>query len=329
MARPSEIHLQKFHELGLAIQSGQGRPCDSLDALRASLVDRVYWDTHEYELLTCPGARAVAYMPGLEIDDAVTAFFGWFEAEDAGAAQTLLAEIDHWAAARGATQVIGPINGTTAANYRFKTSHFDVDALPGEPDNLPIYVDYLTDAGYAVHHGYSSFVGQANDTVSSTVLPNGLSVRSMGADEWAARKEEALDLCQVVFSQNFAFPGLEPQEWDKIHAYFLGALCPLGSQMALNEDRLVGFSLCVPTMIAGKRTLAVKTVGTHPDFRRSGLFNAMGDRIHAAVLSHYEQVAGVLIRDQNASAITTLFRMVPTETRRYALFVKRATGAPS
>ena len=325
MAHPSESQLQKFHELGFAIQSSQGRPCDSLDALRTALVDRVYWDNHEYELLTRPGARAVAYMPGLEIDEAVTAFFGWFEAENSDAAQALLAEINQWAASRGAAQVIGPINGTTAANYRFKTSHFDVDPLPGEPDNLPAYVDYLTEAGYAVHHGYSSFVGHANDTVPATILPDGLSVQSMSNDDWSALKEEALDLCQVVFSQNFAFPGLEPQEWDRIHGYFLGALCPLGSQMALSEGRLVGFSLCVPTMIAGKRTLAVKTVGTHPDYRRSGLFNAMGDRIHAAVLRHYEQVAGVLIRDQNASAITTLFRMVPTETRRYALFVKRLT----
>lgn len=324
---PPNMPLAEFYTIGLEVQAVQGRASEELNSLRSALQGRAYWRDHELECLVAQGGRAVIYNPGLRIDGYPTAFFGWFEAESRQAAGEVLEKAEAWAARRGLSQIIGPINGTTAANYRFRIDHFGADPLPGEPDNPAKYPEYLAQAGYSAHHGYSSYIGHPRPDVGTTTLAEGLSVRSLSQEEWAIRRLEGLALCQEIFRLNFAFPGLETGEWDAIHGYFQKHLCPVGSQIALDGERMIGFSLCVPCCVNGRNTLAVKTVGTHPDYRRSGIFNAMGDRIHAAVLENYDQVAGVLIRDENASAITTLFRMVPSETRRYALFSKNIKPA--
>ena len=73
-------------------------------------------------------ARAAAFIgpqggPEMVIDGLKAAFFGYWETtEDPEADRLLMAKVEAWAKAQGASVLYGPINFTTYGTYRLRTS---------------------------------------------------------------------------------------------------------------------------------------------------------------------------------------------------------------
>lgn len=76
------------------------------------------------------------------------AFFGFFEAADAEAAQALLAEVEAWARALGRSAVRGPANPSMNDGAGLQISGFDLDPFIMMPYNPPEYPRYVEAAGY-------------------------------------------------------------------------------------------------------------------------------------------------------------------------------------
>lgn len=77
------------------------------------------------------------------------AMFGFFEAEDADAARTLLAAVEAWARARGRGRVRGPINPSLNESAGLLIDGFDSDPMLMMPHNPREYAGYIESAGYA------------------------------------------------------------------------------------------------------------------------------------------------------------------------------------
>ena len=76
------------------------------------------------------------------------AMFGFFEAADEDAAQTLLAAAESSALAHGRKVVRGPINPSLNESAGLLVDGFDTDPMVMMPHNPPEYADYIESAGY-------------------------------------------------------------------------------------------------------------------------------------------------------------------------------------
>jgi GNAT superfamily N-acetyltransferase len=77
-----------------------------------------------------------------------TAWFGFFEAEDARTAGALLDEVERWARGRGATMVRGPANPSLNESAGLLVDRFDEDPYVLMPYNPPSYAAFVERAGY-------------------------------------------------------------------------------------------------------------------------------------------------------------------------------------
>ncbi len=77
-----------------------------------------------------------------------TAFFGFFEAEDAGVARALLTQVETWAASLSRSALRGPTNPTMNDGAGFQINAFDTDPYVMMPYNPPEYPAFVEAAGY-------------------------------------------------------------------------------------------------------------------------------------------------------------------------------------
>src|SRR5262249_41283513 len=77
------------------------------------------------------------------------AAFGFFEAEDAGAARALLESVESWAKQRGRAVVRGPLNPSLNESAGLLIDGFDTDPTLLMPHNPPEYATFIERAGYA------------------------------------------------------------------------------------------------------------------------------------------------------------------------------------
>jgi hypothetical protein len=76
------------------------------------------------------------------------AAFGFFEADDAAAAQALLHHVEAWAMRRGRAHVRGPLNPSLNESVGLLVDGFDTDPMLMMPHNPPEYARFIEAAGY-------------------------------------------------------------------------------------------------------------------------------------------------------------------------------------
>jgi hypothetical protein len=75
------------------------------------------------------------------------------------------------------------------------------------------------------------------------------------------------------------------------------------------------------------RTALAKTGGVHPEFRAFGLFTAMSCELSFRARGHYENMAGALVREDNAS-LKFAARHGTARKHQYALYHATITPTP-
>lgn len=84
------------------------------------------------------------------------AYFGFFEAKDFTAAETLLNEVKTWALKNNIKKIIGPINFNTWLPYRFRVNWDDPNYFSWEPQNPQGYPDFLEKFGFKQQASYTT-----------------------------------------------------------------------------------------------------------------------------------------------------------------------------
>lgn len=307
-----------------------------------------------------PGQGRVAAfrVPGQCIDDEDVAYFGFFECvNDPSVARALLDEVETWARSQGATRVYGPINFSTFGAYRFRLEGFAEGVFPGEPYNPPYYPELLRASGFAQPEAlrYLSFPIDIPVLLASSrseydairpVVESRLRIERLTAETWMANLDAFYLLVDEVFGQNFGYAPISREHFRQLMGQpFADKLCPYSSTVAWAPDgRIAGFFLTQPDYsplmnqqagaarqssvsferdfprLPQPRTVLLRTVGVHPEFRRMGLSIYLGLEGCRLAQEQYGRVIATLLKTDNPS--TRFPRRHTNAPRSYGLFTK-------
>jgi hypothetical protein len=296
--------------------------------------------------------------PLLKINGEPVAFFGYWETtENAAINRQVFVRFERWAAAHGARKVYGPINFSTYGNYRIRLNLLPGEGcFPGEPYNPPYYAALLETCGYGLEALYQSQfipdnqvenVYASKEALHQQMADKPFRIMQLQPDFWLDRLPEIYRMIDHTFRNNFAYAPISFETF--AHRYgpaFAGRFCPQLSVAALNrQDQIIGFTLSFPDYAPLCRnglaeplklsdiryvqhfpllispTLLVKTLGVSPEYRQSGLMNAMGAYLMTHFRQYYARAMACLMKNENYS--THFFRNLPgVQIRQYGLYGK-------
>jgi GNAT superfamily N-acetyltransferase len=301
-----------------------------------------------------PGAvrAAVFARPGYVLDGRKAAWFGYWESMgDHAAEELVMAEVRRWARAAGAQLLMGPIDFSTVRHCRALLAA-EPGAMPfvGEPWNPLRYGPSWQALGFEPHVSYVSIVLDRDDIAGlvaykactrEKLAARGYSFETFDPTMWTKRTDELFELANAVFADNVGFM---PISWQEFECYILPGLAatvdPGRSVLALGPDGdVAGFILMYPhyaPLCRGADAISVsslrfedhaavappamvlKTGGTMPDHRRSGLAHAMVSvAAERALTAGVEKLFVSTMRADNRSRL--LFPRYRCE-RWYAIF---------
>lgn len=267
--------------------------------------------------------RCIAYLR----DD--IGMIGSFEAlDDPPRISSLLGDAASWLRARGAKQVIGPMDGDTWHRYRVNAGPFDAPPFLLEPVNPPYWDALWRGAGFEAIERYSS---KRIDDVSSLAaklapmheraLSRGYRIRPI--DLTRLQEELALvwRLSLEIFRGNAWYSYISLDEFLALYRGIDGLLVPELVLFIEHDSRPAGFLFAYPD--TDPRTVDYKTIGVVPAHRRGHVGWAMLQQAYAAALTMGRPVANhCLMREENASQSMDAGEGVTF--RRYSLYARRA-----
>ena len=277
-----------------------------------------------------------------------TAYFAYWEACDPEANRMAFARFERDVIRRKKHRIQGPLTFNTFHRYRLRLQNPSWNMFDQEPVNPLAYIDWLKELHYSPGLTFESRRMQSSDMpqlydskdqylATLTDLP--FCYVPLTPATWAARTYELFELIDAIFSQN---PGYRPISYDQFcllyNDSFARKLCP-HSSVLLEErtgNQLVGMSFCLPNYRSlneirspsfildyprlDHKTLLIKSVGIHPDFRRQGLMTYLGAYCMQTFQEYYEDAIFCLMRADNPSLSFT--DDLPFERCTYALFEK-------
>jgi hypothetical protein len=314
-------------------------------------------------LFSVPGlARAAAfYDPAATIEGRIVAFFGYWETQaDSATDARLLAKVSEWARAQGAAELWGPVNFSTAGNYRLLLSHEPgFVPFPGEPYNPPSYPARLEALGFVMKERYASYLGDRPEIqkVVDELVPHqkgfharGYTMEPITVELWQERVDEFHQLTNSIYRENLGFVPFSKQEFQLTAGLSLiKKTCPVASLAARSPSgEIVGVVVSYPdygpiasqgadaervpasalehskhfAALAARPPVRVltKTVGTSPAHRGLRIFECLWGESLRRSQAIYDQMLGCLIRDGNLSG-RVVDRLYRRE-RTYGLFAR-------
>ena len=358
-----------FCELAQAIYQGDDQwiPEDPQAITAAFSPENAWFQKGSAELFLIKGkARAAAFIgpqggPEMVIDGLKAAFFGYWETtEDPEADRLLMAKVEAWAKAQGASVLYGPINFTTYGTYRLRTSaEPQAKTFQSESYNPEGYPKVLESLGFEACQRYLVQIS-SHESVMQMAEPfkaliggfEGMGYRfePLTPELWLGRMDELHGLVDRTFRHNFAYTPLPYAAFEKACGEaFVNKACPHTSTVAIGPDgSIAGFSLIYPhygpviTQSAGTERVAVgelnyathaplltgfgpqvgiaKTLATAPGHQAKGLMGAMGSLGVLKSDGRYDAWFAAMIRSDNHSRRYTKGRH--SAERWYALYAK-------
>jgi GNAT superfamily N-acetyltransferase len=269
--------------------------------------------------------RVVARACATRIPGEYSMRVGWYECVDDGRfARALLDAVRERAREVGASQIIGPLNGTTWHRYRFADPS---DAPPFFLDvhNKPWYVRQWIDAGAAELSSYYStrFDGLGGyvdyDAHVAAQAARGVTLRDLRAD----RVEEELRLIHEIsvvgFRDNYLYTPISADEFIALYRPIVPLVRPEFVRIAEDESgRAVGFVFAVDNIAdRTRRSLVMKSAAVLPEHAGKGLGHLLLESVHhAAAERDYDEIIHALIHRGNRSGRILANRSEPYRTYR-------------
>lgn len=273
------------------------------------------------------GFMAIYENPGIRHKGEVTAQFGNFECiDDAEAANALLRAGFGIVRQRGASYVLGPMNGSTWGAYRFQTAGSGLPPFITEQQHPAYYPGLWVAAGFEEIESYISNLAPIVPAEGTATFfsGHGLRVLPLNTESMAAELRRVYPLCITAFAQN---PYYAPVTEDA----FIAKLLPLRPLLAGSFTRVVvdsgdnalAFILCLPEVLHPMaRRIVVKTAAKAPACTISGLITMLNRSIsNEAHAAGFREAIHAFMHAGNRSVERSADAHGQT-IRRYALYVK-------
>ncbi len=272
---------------------------------------------------------------GLKIDGLRVAFFGfWDTVDDTEVNRLKFAEFESWAKSCKAQVIYGPINFSTAFEYRLQTDSFEKPVFWGEPKNPKYYNQILSDLGYGPGESYVSYfckdIGELREEIKKNVAPFMGSLREkygivpIEKSSWEERKNEIFKLTENIFMENFAYTRFSKTVFKSFYGQrFLNLICPRTSLFLQDKStgELVGMAVNFNDgNLSSGRTLLLKTIGVEKKHRHMGAtFLLILDEVLKRA-TDYESAMFCLMKEGNFPSLISEEMVI--QKRQYALFKK-------
>ncbi len=244
--------------------------------------------------------------------------------DDLPTAAALLDAGGDWLRARGCATARGPMSFTTWHDYRFVTSGFDTEYMPGEPRHPRYYPKLWLDAGFRVCSTYSTnWLGDADAIIdkfsaaAQRALDDGFSVRGIGP----ADLPKLYRLSSDAFADSFMYSPIGADEFAALYSSDDVPVAARSSYVAHapNGDA-IGFLYSFPCSLDGRNALVCKTIAVLPGTRSRGLYPLlMHTWVSDGVADGYRDFVGGLMHVEGNPADMGWTRP-ETSIKEYALY---------
>ena len=268
--------------------------------------------------------------PGL--NDRRIGFVGHLDVDDGEEARAALDAAREVLADAGCDLAVGPVEGSTWANYRLVIDDrgdlpAPLPAFPLEPHNPVDQPAWWRAAGFAELAKYRSTINnrisepdRLVEYAAAQFDTAGLRLRQLDADDRDAEMRRAHDVCLAAFAGAFLFQPIEADAFVAMMAKAKPLIRPGLVWLAEHDEAgTVGFLFAYP---ADAETVVTKTVAVLPDRRWHGLGALLLRHVYAeAIKLGYTRAIGATIHDANRMSLK-LYRDRMTTFRRYAVFAR-------
>jgi hypothetical protein len=257
---------------------------------------------------------------------------GHYEAEDEAAGVELLRHALRGLAGAGAEWVVGPMNGSPWARYRFAlpppAGHESPAPFLGEPQNPPQYPDHFVAAGFRLAAEYESRIvadlapREGAAALAARLAAGGIRIRHAELERFEEELRAIFDLSARAFAGNAYHRPIRFAAFHELYRPLQPYLDP--ELIFLASDRegcLAGFLFAFPDPCAGglPERAVLKTFATVPG-RHPGLGTCLADQLHGACARKgYRAVIHALMHVENDSRRISP-RFGSRLFRRYALY---------
>jgi GNAT superfamily N-acetyltransferase len=262
---------------------------------------------------------------------------GHFFASDAAAADCLLREALSRLRQEGCQLAVGPMNGNTWRDYRWVTEPGDRPAFLLEPNHPLDYPSHLSRHGFQpVARYFSALTDQLSgpdsrlERARRRLAGCGVSWRCLRDETLADDILSILQVARVAFRNNPFYVEPDVEEFLSSCERLRQSTCLNLIQLALAEQRPIGFVFAVPDGLQAARqqtvdTVVVKTLATLPGRRYAGLGQVLLASVqHEAASRGFRQAIYALVRD--VPHLRRISARTARPIRRYALYGKVLTS---
>jgi hypothetical protein len=275
-----------------------------------------------------PGGRLVARVsPTLRGDDGrPMGLLSYVEClNDAVAAGALFGRAIAWLYEQGVGRIVGPLDGDTWHRYRVNAGPYTRPRFPLEPWNPSYYQQLWERAGFRVLESYSSKwiedVGSLLPGLEKGLQRSrerGIRIRNLNTSRVPDELSLIHELSSAIFHDAFLYSPIARDEFLALYAGMERMLDPALVLFAENDaGAAVGFVFAYAD--ATQRAVHYKTIGVHPDWRRSAAAAALSHAVYSAALGKSLPNGNhALMRDDNRSQ--ALDQGLGEVFRRYLLY---------